>query len=395
MKTNNKKQGPLMKIKSQPSTAMAISPHGNIRIFHVPKYVVDISAQKSHRLPVVLTLNTKSIKNIFLFLAVLCVTLTNLKADFTSLPIMQEFEYVVSEDDAISQLFNGQDYKFSKNNIISSQAKSTYTVMVSEKKFFVKIIREDCKFCNQTSFNYEFELKNDKQKNYLMKTVNAELVLPSVSATFMLEGTKHLIMGYPWAPGITLSNIYMDHFLGSKTSEILQKAMYRYGQVLAAAALDQNDPNDDIENLLNRTPQILLDDRHGGNTKYFERNDKIYLLDLSTIHLDKFSDTVKMSIVSNYVYINGFLTELIASDRSNMTIIDEVYIYEHGRGEYLSLPFSQFIAGYISALPNYDPDVVKIMLLQKIDSMFAGYCEAGLNLYCDLIEVTYSMNTTN
>ncbi|MDP0589717.1 MAG: hypothetical protein QS748_11225 [Candidatus Endonucleobacter bathymodioli] len=364
-----------MKINPQSNTAIAMSLHEAATIVPASAYtyLVDLSAQKLHRLPVIWTLNsswhTKSMKNIFLFLAILCVTFTNLKADFTSLPIMQEFEYVVSEDDAVSQLFNNQNYETLKNDLISSQAESTYTVMVSKKKFFVKIIREDCELCDQTSFNYEFELKNDKPKNDLMQIVNADLVLPSVSATFMLEGIKHLIMGYPWAPGVTLENIYRDHFSGSKTSEILQKAMYRYGQVLATADLDQNDPSDDIKNLLNRTPQIFLDDRHGANTKYFERNDKIYLLDLSIIHLDTSSETVKESIVSKCIYINGLLSVFLSSDRSNLTFDDKRSMYKYGEG-YLSIPFSYFIAGYISALPKYDPSVVKEMLLLIINDIF-------------------------
>lgn len=359
----------------------------NVGMFTVSAYhkgMMNTSALKPRRL---LAISTKSLKSIFLALAVFCVTFSDLKAEFTSLPIMQEFAHVISDDDAVSQLFNTHNYEFAKLETKSSQAKSLYAVVASKHKFFVKIIREDCHFCNETLFNYEWQLKEDKQKNDLMKTVGAELILPNNSATFILENKKHLIVAYPWAPGRTLDDIYIDHFSVEKNSETLKMAMYRYGQVIAISDLDQNDPSDDVETLLNRKSQILLEDRHGGNTKYFERNNKIYLLDLALVPNDKdYGYTVRESIEAAYMCIDHLFNDFLEYDMRNFTYSDIEYIYGYGR-EYLSIPVSQFILGYISALPKYDPNVVKEILLEQIYDDVDFHCGENFGVYCDLFEV--------
>ncbi|MDP0562645.1 MAG: hypothetical protein QS721_10120 [Candidatus Endonucleobacter sp. (ex Gigantidas childressi)] len=323
-------------------------------------------------------------KNVLLTVAVFCMTSTGLKADFTSLAIMQRFEHVISDDDAVIRLFNDDNCEILKMGIRSSQAKSMYVVVASKKKSFVKITREDCQLCNETSFDYEWELKKDKQKNNLVKAVNAELILPDKSAVFMLEGKEHLIVSYPWAPGKTLQDIYIDYLEDNKTSEALKIAMYRYGQVLATTDLDPNNPNDDIAKLLNRVPRMLLNDRHGGNTKYFERNDKIYLIDLSKVNNNMDQVTVGASIASNFREIANFLMAGLSSDRFDVKENEFKEIYRNGKG-YLSIPFNQFIAGYISALPKYDPNVIKSMLIKEMYDMFRANCEAGMGVYCDLI----------
>ncbi|MDP0562646.1 MAG: hypothetical protein QS721_10125 [Candidatus Endonucleobacter sp. (ex Gigantidas childressi)] len=322
--------------------------------------------------------------DIILTFAVLCVIFTNVKADFTSLPVMQEFENIVSDDDAVIRLFNGNNCEILKMGIRSYQAKSMYAVIASKKKSFVKITREDCSACNEISFDYELGLKEDKQKNNLVKAVNAELILPDKSAVFMLEGKEHLIVSYPWAPGKTLQDIYIDYLADNKTSEALKIAMYRYGQVLAATDLDPNDPNDDIAKLLNRVPRMLLNDRHGGNTKYFERNDKIYLIDLSKVNNNMDQVTVGASIASNFREIENFLMTGLSSDRVDVKGDEYAEIYRNGKG-YLSIPFNQFIAGYISALPKYDPNVIKSILIKEMYDMSRVNCEVGMGVYCDLI----------
>ncbi|MDP0589254.1 MAG: hypothetical protein QS748_08720 [Candidatus Endonucleobacter bathymodioli] len=352
------------------------------------KYFVDISAQKNHLSTTLYTLNyfwhKNILKDIFLALSITCVALPNLKADFKSLPIVPEFTSITSDSTAVKQLFHGQTHTISKMPRASAQAKRTYTVHTPGQTLFVKIIKEDCYRCSETLFDYEWELKYDTKKNHLIRTVNAELILPNKSATFMLENKKHLITSYPWAPGKTLGNIYTEHFLGDKDTETLNRAMYRYGQVLAIAALDQNDPSDDIEELLNRTPQVSLDDRHGGNTKYFDFDDKIYLLDLSIIHSDTYSDTVEKSIMATSRDICKLFHNFINAERKHFTDSEawEVIFYGY---EYVTTTFSQFILGYISALPNYDPNVIKKMLLQKVNAVFNEHHARGDTLYFDLI----------
>ncbi|MDP0561876.1 MAG: hypothetical protein QS721_05920 [Candidatus Endonucleobacter sp. (ex Gigantidas childressi)] len=322
---------------------------------------------------------------VLLAFAVFCAASTGLKADFTSLPVMQEFEHVISDDDAVMQLFYNQNYEMLKIDDKSSQAKSIYTVMASKKKWFVKIIREGCPLCYTTFFGYEWKLKHNKKTKGLIKAGGAELMLPDKSAIFMLEGKKHLIISYPWAPGKTLENIYIDYLLDNESSEVLKIAMYRYGQVLATAALDPNNPNDDIEELLNRRQHIQLYDRNGGNTKYFERNDKIYMFDLSKTALNTDHNTVVASIIMNFKYIEHLLLSGIKSDRFNM-VESEIGEIMLDSVECLSLPFNQFISGYISALPKYDSDVIKIMLIKEMYDLFGNNCNSGIGVYCNLIK---------
>ncbi|MDP0588491.1 MAG: hypothetical protein QS748_04595 [Candidatus Endonucleobacter bathymodioli] len=357
--------------------------------------MIETILQKRHRLPATYTLTiycyTNILKKTFLALAVFYSTLSVAKADFKTLPKMQEFEYVTSDDDAVNQLFNNQNYEVLAMEKTSFQAQSTYAVMASKKKYFVKITREDCYACNATSFGYEWQLKYDKKKNDIINKANAALILPYQSGTFILQNKKHLIVSYQWAPGKTLKDIYIDHFSGNKDSETLKIAMHRYGQVIAIAALDPNDPSDDIIELSNRKPQISLDDRHAGNIKYFERNDKVYLLDLAMIHIDIDSDTVEKSIIATAAHLCALPGDFLNANIHHINTQEYIKIWRHGR-EYVSTPVSYFINGYISALPKYDSNVVQEILLKNINDVFEKNCANGLTLYCSLIDDVKSIN---
>ncbi|MDP0562287.1 MAG: hypothetical protein QS721_08175 [Candidatus Endonucleobacter sp. (ex Gigantidas childressi)] len=381
--------GPIKSNKHEIDKHSNLSAGGTISAYD--KYLVDINAQKPSFSLAICTLNTfqhtKRLKKILLALAILCVTFTELKADFKSFPIMQEFKYITSEDNAIDRLFHDQVYTVSKITRTSIQAKNIYAVTTSEKKWFVKIIRDDCYLCSSTSFDYEWELKYAQNKHDLLKTVNAEMIVPNESASFFLRNKNHIIVSYPWAPGKTLQEIYTEHYLGNRTSQTLNKAMYRYGQVLATTHLDQNEPEDNMDRLLERAPRISLDDRHGGNTKYFESDDKIYLLDLSTIHTNMDPDTVGKSIISTISDICELLAHFLKSEdyQSSIHADSPQEILTHGR-EYVISTLNQFIAGYISASPNYNPNVIKSMFRQQITAVFKDFCAIGsCQLFCNII----------
>lgn len=358
------------------------------RVFH--DYVIDINIQNfaSFFLAIALKLfcNSRIMKNILLTIAVFGVILTDLKADFKDLPNVQEFEYVASYDDAINQLFNDQYYEFLEIETFGSQIEKAYTLISSKKKWFVKITNEDCLACDITSFNSEWILKDDKEKNDLMKAVNAELILPDKGAIFMFENKKHLIVSYPWAPGKTIGEIYNDCFKYNKNLETLKMLFYRYGQVLAISTLDPNDHSDDLEEISNRTPQILLDDRHEDNEKYFERNKRIYRLDLSKSYLndnDVDVDTVK-TLLRDIAYRICDMFQLFLNSGD---IKDMVKYFR--TEEYVTIPSSHFITGYISKLPKYNPHVIRSMLFNEFNSVFTYYCEKNVNFYCYLIHNFY------
>lgn len=139
------------------------------------KYFIDISVQRLQQLSATYTLNifchANILKRTFFTLVLFFVTLTSMEAGFKSLPEMQEFECVTSDDDAVNQLFYGQNYEISEMKKTSAQAQKTYAVITPKNKYFVKITREDCCGCSDTSFGYEWQLKDDEQKNNLIKTI--------------------------------------------------------------------------------------------------------------------------------------------------------------------------------------------------------------------------------
>ncbi|WP_422411361.1 MULTISPECIES: hypothetical protein [unclassified Endozoicomonas] len=166
----------------------------------------------------------------------------SLKADFKGLPKLPDFGKVNSYYDAVRILFDDHLQEIEEIKTSGSQVEKVFSVISLNKRWFVKITREDCESCENTHFDTEWKLKKEYKNYSWLGLKNAELVFPEKGETFILENKKHLVARYAWVPSETLSDIYSKYFNEKIRKETLKKAFYRYGQVLSVNHLDPEKP---------------------------------------------------------------------------------------------------------------------------------------------------------
>lgn len=310
----------------------------------------------------------------FWMLFFVCYTLPlSLKAGFIGLPVLPDLGGVASYPDSVSAFFNGELQEVKEIQTDGGQVEKVYIVTSLNKKWFVKITREDCQACDRTIFRTEWELKKNSKNFYWLKSVNSRLVFPDKGATFTLEGKQHLITKYAWAHGYTLSEIYNFYFNKNRRLDLLKRSFYRYGQVLSLNHFDPAKPVDEVDKLLNRTPRLHLSDRNGRNEKYDERKDRIYLLDLAD----------DIEYIGRNVTVKEELEFWFFSMIDLYLNLDMGALGKCGKDhKCLLIPFENFSNGYVSALPNYDPKVLTLMLKTVYLEIIKYGCEEGYSELC-------------
>lgn len=119
-----------------------------------------------------------------------------------------------------------------------------------------------------------------------------------------------------------------------------------------------------MDSLLSRPVRLHLPDRNGDNEKYFEDNDKIYILDLAD---DSEFIGRTTTIKEELKFWLKSMIDLYFDLESN-TNCGENY-------ECLLIPFDSFSQGYISSLPMYDSDLVILMLKNVYFEIIKHGCE--------------------
>ncbi|WP_257279700.1 hypothetical protein [Endozoicomonas sp. ISHI1] len=319
-------------------------------------------------------------KNLILFL--LCLMQPySLKADFQSLPTLPDFGKVNSYYDAVRILFDDHLQEIEEIKTSGGQVEKVFSVIHLKKRWFVKITREDCQSCETTHFDTEWKLKKEYKKYSWLSLKNAELILPTKGATFILEHKKHLIASYAWVPGSTFSDIYSEHFNKKTGNKTLEKAFYRYGQVLSVMHLDPEKPSEDIDFILNSPVRLHLSDRNGRNEKYHEDKDKIYILDLADD--------------SQYVG-----RDVIVKEELEFWLVHMLDLYDNlntsencgSNHECLLVPFDSFAQGYISSLPTYNANVILAMLKTIYFEIVKYNCKFSHSEFCFLEEKLRAQN---
>ena len=207
-------------------------------------------------------------------------------------------------------------------------------------------------------YEYEWELKKNKEQSDRLALVGAELVCPDKGAIFYLDNYQHYMTSYEYIPGETLASIYQDYvdtnhffFADSKKRRLLH-SFTRYGQVMALLHFTQDEPDENIHNLLKRPVQLMLSDRNGYNELYDEGRDRIYLIDLAEECIDDDPWTVDNELgywIMNLIYLITDTHKKDEIDTSNVASL------------FCDL-VNSFINGYTSALPDYNYLVLKSMI---------------------------------
>ena len=169
------------------------------------------------------------LKTIITTLAILLTLSTRVYADFSPLTHLPHYGAVDSFDEAVVTLFNQKPQSMKVLYTSGGQAEKTYTVRHRGKKWFVKIIREDCEDCNKIAFQSEWKIKNNYQSGHYpwLKTNSAQLIVPDKGAIFTYQNTPHLITRYSLVEGKTLEEIYEKEFDNLKKSTRLQRAIFQ------------------------------------------------------------------------------------------------------------------------------------------------------------------------
>ena len=325
------------------------------------------------------------LKKYSLFFILCFICSVSVKADFKGLPAVTNFGEVNAYSDAVKMLFNDRVQEMQEIKTLGDQVVKVFVVKHLNKKWFVKITREDCLSCDTTHFDTEWKLKHEYGKKYSwVSSKNAELVFPDKGAIFVLGNKKNLIASYAWAPGKTLYGIHSEYFNRKERTGKLSRAYYRYGQVLAVTHLDPEKPSQEIDDLLNRPVRLHLSDRNGENEQYHEGNDRIYILDLADD--------------SEYVGRKVLVVEELAFWLSSM--LDNYEDLESAsncgrKNECLLLPFDSFAQGYISSLPLYDSDLLMLMLKRIYLELVEYNCQEGPAEFCVLEDRLKTINWVN
>lgn len=90
----------------------------------------------------------------------------SLKADFKGLPDLPDIGEVNSYDDSVRMLFGDNLQKMQEITTSGGQVEIAFIVVYLDKKWFVKITREDCESCDTTHFETEWTLKKNHKKYF-------------------------------------------------------------------------------------------------------------------------------------------------------------------------------------------------------------------------------------
>ena len=328
-----------------------------------------------------------------ILLLFLVLVISSVKAKLVGFPDEAvQLGYQPNKAQAIWHLFNGQAKDIRERSAFrnsGAQHDSVFTAKFKGKDWFVKTVLIDLEDEEPMHYEYDWELKIQKEKYAPLKKVNGEIVFADRAAFFTLNSNLYYVASYPFVPGKTINSI-VEQYIEDKQptgSRTFYKALYRYAKVAALLHFNPDKTPTPEENILERPVQIYLEDRNGFNELYDQASDTIYLIDYSLEH-----DNYRVSIpVKNYLldFIDLFG--------------DPIYKDVCGVNKAcLPIIINTFIKGYSDALPKYGYDLVSRTIRNYILMIAEKGCNEEINIsiddedrdpeyYCELKKLLWQM----
>lgn len=305
-----------------------------------------------------------SLKKLPLLIFVLIIS--NVKAKLIGFPDDTiQLGYQPNKSIAVWHLFDGKAKdirELSFDRKTSAQHDTIFSVKFAGKDWFVKIVYVDLEDEEPLHFEYEWELKAQKEKYAALKKVNGKIVFADRAAFFTTGGDLYYVASYPFVPGKTIDSVVEQYIEAEQSTDsaVFYKALYRYAQVSALLHYNPDDIPSPGEDILERPVQIYLEDRNGFNELYDAAQDTIYLIDYPLDHENYQLD----------IPVKNYLHEFIQ-------LFDE-FVGEEVCGvgnTCLPIIINTFIKGYADALPKYGYD----LLNRTIWNYLVAITEKGCN----------------
>ncbi len=305
--------------------------------------------------------------------ALVLITTNNAFGKFAGVPNVQKITEVFSYRDAVKKLFRSTPIKIKKIEEGGGQQAATYRVNHQGKKWFVKIVHEDCESCDSTHFETEWPSKKQKKDQQRLKVFGIEFVYPNKGALFNFKGKLHYIASYPLIEGQTLS-FYFDKYLDTDASVYRQinhplyKALSRYGTASAHLHFEPGAPSTSVATLLSRPAVHYLPDRNWSNELYDQNNNKIWFIDFAD-DTETFGKQVNVKSSLEDLFNSFYFIEGDKPFSSNDYIILIHYL-------------DIFTDGYTAALPAYDQNVLRKMLQLTLVHVLREACVSDEKSSC-------------
>ena len=305
-------------------------------------------------------------------------------ADFQYLPDVPDYSVVRGFRDVFYQHFRSRQLTVSAIPSYSQSDFESFRVTVAGREYFVRLYRADCSGCAELRFDQEWLLKKNIKTEARLTDLNIHRVLPEASVTFVYQRKQYLLSRFSQVSAVSLSEFYRQAQFASpfslsfKQKKILSRLFFRLGQAVAVFSLDPSVPSAHSRDILQRDVKIRLPRRNSRNQLYDPATDTLFF----TEWVPNESEALQHQNVEALLqqWLSSFV-EMV----NRLTVEKSFHCGEES--ECITEPFYQFVSGFQSMLPSYEPQLLTNVLSTILKEQLhhrcgvaedkAAFCEAN------------------